>query len=175
MRLQFGAWSLDTATRQVVRRHRPVHLSTKAFDFLALLVRRAPDVVSKHEIKAALWPATFVVEQNIPNLVAELRGALNDHADSPRFIRTVHGIGYAFVAGLCVRGGAELDRRFPALFWKSKQFLLTDGDNIAGKGAGVNAKIDHRAVSRRHARIVVQGRQALRNQVCFSNSVMIER
>jgi DNA-binding winged helix-turn-helix (wHTH) protein len=57
-----------------------VHLSTKAFDLLALLVVHRTRVLSKNETAGAAWPETFVVETNLASLIAEIREALNDDA-----------------------------------------------------------------------------------------------
>src|SRR5262245_760478 len=71
-------------------------LSPKAFQLLELLLERRPNAVSKSEIQERLWPKTFVSEGNLTVLMAEIRKALGDSGASPRFIRTVHGFGYAF-------------------------------------------------------------------------------
>ena len=92
----FGAFRLDERTRQLLVLDRAIPLSPKAFDLLALLLERRPDVVSKAEIHRALWPDTFVADVNLPVLVTEIRQALQDTARQPTFIRTVHRHGYAF-------------------------------------------------------------------------------
>jgi DNA-binding winged helix-turn-helix (wHTH) protein len=60
------------------------------------MVEAAPRALSKSELLEHLWPGTFVVEANLPHLIAEIREALEDTSRSPRFVRTVHGFGYAF-------------------------------------------------------------------------------
>src|SRR5689334_4229632 len=98
MRLQFGDVVFDGDRRQVSRGGRERHLSPKAFELLKLLVERRPEAVSKADIHDRLWPGTFVSDANIPALVAEIRAALGDHAPKRRFLRTLHGFGYAFEA-----------------------------------------------------------------------------
>jgi non-specific serine/threonine protein kinase len=83
-------------TRELLREGTPVPLSPKAFQLLGLLVQSHPTAVSKAELQDRLWPATFVVEKNLTNLVSEIRDALGDDPIRPRFIRTVHRFGYAF-------------------------------------------------------------------------------
>ena len=65
-------------------------LSPKAFDLLCILVAGRPKAISKSELQERLWPATFVVEKNLTNLVGEIRDALGDdpseaaiHPDGP--------------------------------------------------------------------------------------------
>src|SRR6185503_20450590 len=96
LRLRFGAFVLDPQTRELLRGDAPVPLSPKAFDLLNILVAERPKAFSKSDLQERLWPATFVVEKNLANLVSEIRDALGDTPANPRFIRTVHRFGYAF-------------------------------------------------------------------------------
>ena len=96
--VRFGPFSLDPATRQLLRDGREVPLSPKAFQLLSLLVVNRARAVSRQELHQALWPSTFVLDANIASLVAEIRRALDDDAATPRFVRTMHRFGYRFVA-----------------------------------------------------------------------------
>jgi len=92
----FGPFTLDVATRQLTRDDDAIHLSTKAFDLLAMLVMERPNVLSKATLQQRLWPDTFVAEANLSNLIAEIRQALDDPSRTPQYIHTVHRVGYAF-------------------------------------------------------------------------------
>src|SRR5688500_13283806 len=96
MRLQFGPFTLDSETRQLIRDDTEIRLSPKAFDVLCTLIEHRPRVVKKAELHARIWPRTFVVDTNLSILVAEIRRALSDTPEQARFIRTVHKVGYAF-------------------------------------------------------------------------------
>src|SRR5712691_13234992 len=96
MRLCFGEFTFDRATRQLLQAGAERHLEPKAFELLDLLLGRRPEAVSKSEIRDHLWPKTFVSESNLTDLVAQVRHALGDSPRRPRFVRTVHGFGYAF-------------------------------------------------------------------------------
>jgi Tol biopolymer transport system component/DNA-binding winged helix-turn-helix (wHTH) protein len=96
VRIQFGPFTLDFETRQLSNAGRAIHLEPKAFDLLSALVLERPKALSKADLQERLWPGTFVSEANLSNLVAEVRAALGDPARAPRFVRTVHGFGYAF-------------------------------------------------------------------------------
>src|SRR5262245_63987867 len=96
MRVRFGPFVLDPDTRELLRGDAPVALSPKAFDLLTILVAGRPKALSKSQLQERLWPATFVVEKNLANLVSEIRDAIGDDPSNPRFIRTVHRFGYAF-------------------------------------------------------------------------------
>jgi predicted ATPase/DNA-binding winged helix-turn-helix (wHTH) protein len=94
---RFGEFVLDSETRQLLRACEPRHVSPKAFHLLEVLVSSRPRVWSKRELQDLLWPDTTVVEANLPNLVAEVRAALQDDPQQPRYVRTVHRYGYGFV------------------------------------------------------------------------------
>jgi DNA-binding winged helix-turn-helix (wHTH) protein len=163
VKVRFGEFTLDSETRQLLGRDRDeIRLSPKAFDLLRALIERRPNVVDKSDLHAQIWPATFVVDANLNVLIAEIRRALGDNPKDSRFIRTVHGVGYAF------RGeAAELDRprtsppSAPAtrfwLLWNDRAIVLAEGDNIVGRDPQCDVWLDASGVSRRHARIQVTG------------------
>src|SRR5918994_3504107 len=95
---RFGPFVVDLESRQLLRDADAIHLTPKAYQLLTLLIDECPRAVSKDELQQKLWPSTFVDEANLSVLVAELRSALKDEARNPRYIRTVHGFGYAFAA-----------------------------------------------------------------------------
>src|SRR6185295_4967224 len=106
MALAFGDFVFDQERRQLLRLGEPVPLETKAYELLALLLSRRPNALSKAQIRAVLWPGTFVSESALARLVTQVRAACEDDAQTPRFIRTVHGFGYAF-CGDAREGGDE--------------------------------------------------------------------
>src|SRR5580765_2777139 len=115
MQVRFEAFLLDSETRELLCDGHSVPLSPKAFDLLSILVADRPKAISKSDLQERLWPATFVVEKNLANLVSEIRDALGDDPSKPRFIRTVHRFGYAFretrprpEAGLPASRGGEV-------------------------------------------------------------------
>ena len=71
-------------------------MSPKAYELLKLLLEQRPKALSKAELHERLWPGTFVSEVNLAALVNEVRAALGERGRHGRFIRTVHGFGYAF-------------------------------------------------------------------------------
>jgi DNA-binding winged helix-turn-helix (wHTH) protein len=92
MRVRFGTFVLDPEARELLRGDVPVALSPKAFELLIILVAGRPKAISKSDLQERLWPATFVVEKNLANLVSEIRDA-GDDPSNPRFIRTVRRFG----------------------------------------------------------------------------------
>lgn len=94
----FGAFRLEPATRQLRRSGEPVHLTPKVFDTLVFLVGHRHRVLSKDELLAALWPGLVVEENNLGQAISKLRQALGESPGDNRFIATVPGYGYRFVA-----------------------------------------------------------------------------
>jgi DNA-binding winged helix-turn-helix (wHTH) protein len=156
-RLRFGDFTLDSEARELRCGADAVHLRTRAFDLLDLLVRHHPRVLGKAEIRNHLWPDTVVEDVALTVLVAEIRAALEDDAHHPRFVRTVHGLGYAF----CGEAAEELGtappvaRGGPRVLLDGRTWPLREGTNILGRDAGVDVPIEVPGVSRRHARVVV--------------------
>jgi len=157
MRKRFGDCLFDSETREVLRAGRTVHLSPKAYGLLELLLRRAPKAVSKDEIQAEVWDQVFLSESSLTNVVAELRAALGDRARKAMLLRTVHGFGYAFSGD--VADAEDIAASGPSRFRLvrgKRVFQLLDGENVIGRDPDVQVCIDHKSVSRKHARIHIR-------------------
>src|SRR6266699_2816938 len=98
--ISFGPYRLLSAQRLLLEGDTPVRLGSRAFDTLAALVGRAGEVVGKEELIARVWPQTFVEDANLKIQVSALRRALGDGHAGRRFIVTVPGQGYNFVAAV---------------------------------------------------------------------------
>src|SRR6202040_2198703 len=96
--ISFGPFRLVAAQRLLLEGDKPVRLGSRAFDLLTALVERAGEVVSKEELIARAWPKTFVEEANLRIQVSALRRALGDGQGDNRYVATVVGRGYNFVA-----------------------------------------------------------------------------
>src|SRR3954447_13510587 len=96
--ISFGPFRLLAGQRMLLEGDRPVRLGSRAFDILAALIERAGEVVGKDELMARAWPQTFVEEANLKIQISALRRALGDGQDGNRYIMTVVGRGYNFVA-----------------------------------------------------------------------------
>jgi DNA-binding winged helix-turn-helix (wHTH) protein len=155
VRTQFGSFIVDSDTRQLLRDGREMHLSPKAFDLLCVLIERRPKVVDKGELHARVWPDTYVVDANLNVLIGEIRRTIDDPPAQQRFVRTVHGIGYAFCGEAADLTGSPAQAPGPRvwLVWKDRTFLLSDGDNIIGRDPNCGVWLDATGVSRQHARI----------------------
>lgn len=96
--LNFGCFRLVPRRRELWRHDEPLQLGSRAFDLLLALVGRQGRVATKDELMSEIWPGTVVEENNLAAQVSALRRVLEDDPHSPRFLRTVAGRGYQFVA-----------------------------------------------------------------------------
>jgi DNA-binding winged helix-turn-helix (wHTH) protein len=155
----FGQFVFDPGARLLAREGESVHLTSKAVDLLALLAARRPDAVAKKEIHQELWPKTFVSDVSLTTLIFELRTALGESARKPRFIRTVHGFGYAFQGD---SGQSDTTTETPfCIIYDGREFGLQRGENLLGRSRDCRVRLDATRVSRRHARITIDGAAAL--------------
>ena len=151
MRIRFDRFVLDSATRQLERDGRDVHVSPKAFDLLAILLAERPGVVTKEVLRDRLWGGTNVVDANLNNLVSEIRAALDDDPQQSRFVRTVHRVGYAFCGEAAGEDDAAAVSPVCWLAWAGRTMPVTAGDTIVGRDPTSGIWIDAPGVSRRPA------------------------
>ena len=164
MRIRFGSFTLDGDTRQLTQDKRELHLTPKAFELLMALAAERPNVLSKTDLQQRLWPDTFVAEANLSNLVGEIREALGDRGHNPGWIRTAHGVGYAFCGEAVALASARekpSDRPTCWLEWGARRFPLSMGEHVIGRDPDVEISLDASTVSRRHARLVVTAEGAV--------------
>ena len=159
MRYLFANCLLDTKSREFRRGNAQVHLSPKAHELLHLLIAQRPRVVSKAELMEALWPDTFVVEGNLPVIVAELRAAIGSRPSvAAAVIKTHHGIGYSFAAPVLAAKSTLLpdqDGTGALLKIGRRRIELSPGENEIGRDPECDVHINDASVSRGHARITL--------------------
>jgi len=168
MRVRFGAFVLDEGSRTLERRGETIHLSAKAFDLLQILVAEQPKAISKTELLNRIWPDVIVEEENVKNLVWEIRNVLGE----PGLIRTVHRFGY----GLAVPTRTEEDTVVAARNWlqhEARIYPLSEGENYVGRDASCDVVIDAPGVSRRHARIVLMDGNAVIEDLQSKNGTRV--
>jgi TolB-like protein/DNA-binding winged helix-turn-helix (wHTH) protein/Flp pilus assembly protein TadD len=105
---EFGEFQLD-ALRRVLSSHvdgQALQVTGKVFDTLLYFVEHAGQLLDKRELMAALWPNVQVEESNLTQTIHTLRRALGERPDEHRFIVTVPGRGYRFVADVRERAPA---------------------------------------------------------------------
>lgn len=95
---EFEGFELDPAHRQLLHQGAPVELPRIAFNLLLILVESAGHLKTRDELFDALWPNTIVEKNSLSWYVSVLRKALGDEGKTSRFIQTVRGQGYRFIA-----------------------------------------------------------------------------
>jgi DNA-binding winged helix-turn-helix (wHTH) protein len=170
----FGEFRLDLGTRMLHRGDEPVHLSPKAFEVLRILITNRPTALSKDDLLQQVWLNVFVSQASLTRAVKELREALDDPAQTPRLIRTVHGYGYSFIGDASVEA-APLDA-VPRCWLVSptRDYPLTDGTHVIGRDADVSVRLLSPSVSRRHARVVVNGSSAMIEDLSSKNGTIVQ-
>ena len=100
--MRFGSFELDLRAGELHKHGVKIKLQQQPFQVLALLLERPGDVVTREELKRAIWPSdTFVCfDEALDAAVYRLRQALSDSADNPRFIDTLPRRGYRFLASV---------------------------------------------------------------------------
>jgi Tol biopolymer transport system component/DNA-binding winged helix-turn-helix (wHTH) protein len=97
---EFGPFRIDAIKRLLLRESELVPLTPKAFDLLLALVENRGRVIEKDELMNKVWAGTVVEESNIAHHISALRKALDDNHGKRRYIVTVPGRGYSFVADM---------------------------------------------------------------------------
>lgn len=99
-RLRIGDLEIDVLNRKVLAGDHELHLTSLEQALLYLLAANAGSVLTREQILDALWGTDFVIESNVVDRhVRALRAKLQNDWHKPRYIETVPGTGYRFVAG----------------------------------------------------------------------------
>ena len=105
---EFGDFRLDLAERQLLRRDgTAVPLTPRVFETLRYLVEHSGKLLGKEVLMKAVWPDCIVEENNLTQNISTLRRVFGDSPGSQRYIVTVPGHGYRFVAEVTARSGAD--------------------------------------------------------------------
>ena len=99
---RFGAYEFDPRTGELRKQGIRIRLEGQPLFILTMLMERPGELVTREEIQRNLWPAdTFVdFEHSLNSAIKRLRAALNESANTPRYIETLPGRGYRFIAPL---------------------------------------------------------------------------
>ncbi|MEO7539836.1 MAG: winged helix-turn-helix domain-containing protein [Pyrinomonadaceae bacterium] len=107
---EFGEFQLHPVERQLLIAGKVIPLTPKAFDTLCILVENNGHLLEKNRLMELLWADAFVEEGNLADNISKIRQALGDSRKEPRFIETVSGRGYRFIADVR-RREAEAEER----------------------------------------------------------------
>ena len=99
-RYRFGVFEFEAETAELRKSGRPVRLRPQGRKLLKLLISRPREVIAREEIARFLWDADVFVdfEQGVNHTIKQVRAALGDDAESPRYVETLPRCGYRFIA-----------------------------------------------------------------------------
>src|SRR5215467_5106639 len=110
--LSFGPFRLAPSERLLTREGAPVELGARALDILIALVSKPNEAISKQQLLSHVWPDVTVEESSLRFHMVSLRKALGDGKDGARYITTLAGRGYCFVAPV-TRSRDEVENTTP--------------------------------------------------------------
>lgn len=111
---EFSDFHLNIPERLLTQNGQRIPLPEKAFETLCVLVQEAGHLVSKKKLMSRVWPDTFVEENNLDKSVSLLRQILGERNGQEKFIETIRGHGYRFVAHVrCVAENAIAKKEIP--------------------------------------------------------------
>ena len=99
---RFEGYELEPAARELRNESGPVHVEQQVFDVLCHLAEHRDRVVPKTELLDEVWGDRFVSESALTSRIKSARQAVGDSGDRQRVIKTIHGVGYRFVADVDV-------------------------------------------------------------------------
>lgn len=95
VKLKLGEVEIDLARQTAMRRKKAIHLTAKEFAMLRLMAESPGEPVTRERFLDVVWGyASFPTTRTVDNHVASLRGKIEADPDSPKWIKTVHGVGY---------------------------------------------------------------------------------
>src|SRR5882762_4666216 len=109
---EFGEFIMDTGQRHLVRRAsgQMMPLSPKVTDTLIYLLEHGDELLDKGTLLAAIWPNAVVEENSLTQTISTLRRVLGEARGENRYIVTIPGRGYRFVAAIQAIGGGRWER-----------------------------------------------------------------
>ena len=156
---QFDAFELDPVRRVLSRGGKAIALKPKIFETLLVLVRNSGRVMDKDELMQQVWPDTVVEEVNLAHNVSILRKTLGQQSDETRFIITVPGKGYGFVAEVTQSQRSALRTALPSEYELTRTRVV-DEEEVSELG-GTEAPLPAKRESRKTARALVSRPLAL--------------
>ena len=115
---EFADFRVDAVARRLSRRDgAPVEMTPRVFDTLLYLIEHRGAIRGKDEMIAAIWPGRVVEENNLSQSISSLRRALGEGRDGARYVLTIPGRGFRFVAEVRVAAANKTARGSRAAWW----------------------------------------------------------
>src|SRR5262249_26415915 len=106
---EFGPFRLDPVKRRLLHNGEPLPLAPKAFDTLLALVQQSGKTIEKDDLMKRVWPDAVVEENNLNQNITALRKSLGDSRQESKYIATIPGFGYRFVADVKLAPVGDVD------------------------------------------------------------------
>src|SRR6476619_4816330 len=129
---ELGPFRIDMERYLLLRDGEPISLSPKVFETLLFLVQNRGRIGKKDEIISNVWPDTFVEESNLAQNVFLLRKALGEEKNEHRYIVTIPGVGYRFVAAVTEQAALQVAQPQPAAARTVSSIAVLPFKNLAG-------------------------------------------
>lgn len=113
MRLAFGECILDLDRRELQRDGAPVHLRAKVFDVLSHLIVNRDRLVTRDELLAHAWPSVTVSDATLSSCIRTVRQAIGEARGEQKYLKTLRGQGFRFVAEVTEAASAQQSERTP--------------------------------------------------------------
>jgi DNA-binding winged helix-turn-helix (wHTH) protein/tetratricopeptide (TPR) repeat protein len=155
MTFSFEEFELDAGLYELRRAGEPQSLEPKAFDLLRLLVEKRERVVTKDEILDTVWAGEHVTESVLPRAVNAIRNALGEDSRAPRFVATVRGRGYRFIADVTEHSAGTPVAGAPPGQTEAASETTDDGRFIGREGVRKQLRKQLHAVSEGRGRCLV--------------------
>ncbi len=174
-----GDWSVDPDLNRISRDGEDINLEPRVMDLLVVLARYAPRLVRKQELIDAVWDSGYVAENTLTHAVSQLRGALGDDPKSPEYVETIHRRGYRLAKPISRPSpeSAETAAEMPSppyrILMRGLSIGLHQGENLIGRSPDATVTIDSLCVSRRHAIIFLDGREAVLMDLGSKNGTLL--
>jgi len=130
---EFGPFRIDTERYLLMRGEESIPLSPKVFETLLFLVKHHGEVRKKDEIINSVWPDTFVEESNLAQNIFLLRKALGEEKNEHRYIVTIPGVGYRFVAAVTEQAALQVPQPQPIAARTVSSIAVLPFKNLAGE------------------------------------------
>jgi len=148
---EFGVFRLDPKKRLLLRDGEPISIQPKALALLIVMVERHGQVLEKDELMMLLWPDTNVEEANLSVNMSVLRRALGEGVSGQRYVVTIPGRGYRFVANVKEVTEEEtnliLERRTHARLVIEQEVEMEQEDDVVRKEGGAMRRRDDRVMA----------------------------
>lgn len=95
VKLKFDELEIDLSRQTALRKKKPIHLTAKEFAMLRLMAEAEGEPVSREKFLDVVWGyAAYPTTRTVDNHIASLRAKIEKNPDEPRWLKTVHGVGY---------------------------------------------------------------------------------